>query len=418
MEMTTSRRQFLRSSSALLIGAAASTTQVARAQQYTANPIEENYWTLVRSKFAFSEALVPMNAANLCPSFREVAETVQTLTYDIDRDCSFNNRAKFGDLLESSRNLIAEQLNVSAEEIALVRNTSEANNIINNGIQLNEGDEVLLWDQNHPTNNVAWDVRAARFGIVINRVSSPDNPKTKQELIDAFTSQFNSQTRVLSITHVSNVSGIKLPIKEIVKAAHAKDIYVHVDGAQVWGAMSLDLKALDVDSFSASAHKWYMGPKEVGLLYVKEQNIGRIWPNTIAPGWGSTAETTLSGARKFESLGQRDDAALAAVGVAATQHNNIGTQRIQHRVVQLAQRLKIGISELGLELVTPMDAELSFGVCITRVPNNRGGNISNRLYTEHGIAAAATGGVRLCPTIYNSPEHIDRAIAGMREIMI
>ena len=269
----------------------------------------------------------------------------------------------------------------------------------------------------HPTNNVAWDVRAARFGIVINRVSSPDRPKTKQELIDAFTSQFNSQTRVLSITHVSNVSGIKLPIKEIVKAAHAKDIYVHVDGAQVWGAMSLDLKALDVDSFSASAHKWYMGPKEVGLLYVKEQNIGRIWPNTIAPGWGSTAETTLSGARKFESLGQRDDAALAAVGVAATQHNNIGTQRIQHRVVQLAQRLKIGISELGLELVTPMDAELSFGVCITRAPNNGGGNISNRLYTEHGIAAAATGGVRLCPTIYNSPEHIDRAIAGMREIM-
>ncbi|MED5530247.1 MAG: aminotransferase class V-fold PLP-dependent enzyme, partial [Pseudomonadota bacterium] len=418
MEMTTSRRQFLRSSSALLIGAAASTTQVARAQQYTANPIEENYWSLVRSKFAFSEALVPMNAANLCPSFREVAETVQTLTYDIDRDCSFNNRAKFGDLLESSRNLIAEQLNVSAEEIALVRNTSEANNIINNGIQLNEGDEVLLWDQNHPTNNVAWDVRAARFGIVINRVSSPDNPKTKQELIDAFTSQFNSQTRVLSITHVSNVSGIKLPIKEIVKAAHAKDIYVHVDGAQVWGAMSLDLKALDVDSFSASAHKWYMGPKEVGLLYVKEQNIERIWPNTVAPGWGSTAETTLSGARKFESLGQRDDAALAAVGVAATQHNNIGTQRIQHRIVQLAQRLKIGISELGLELVTPMDAELSFGVCITRAPNNGGGNISNRLYTEHGIAAAATGGVRLCPTIYNSPEHIDRAIAGMREIMI
>ena len=418
MEMTTSRRQFLRSSSALLIGAAASTTQVARAQQYTANPIEENYWTLVRSKFAFSEALVPMNAANLCPSFREVAETVQTLTYDIDRDCSFNNRAKFGDLLESSRNLVAEQLNVSAEEIALVRNTSEANNIINNGIQLNEGDEVLLWDQNHPTNNVAWDVRAARFRIVINRVSSPDNPKTKQELIDAFTSQFNSQTRVLSITHVSNVSGIKLPIKEIVKAAHAKDIYVHVDGAQVWGAMSLDLKALDVDSFSASAHKWYMGPKEVGLLYVKEQNIGRIWPNTIAPGWGSTAETTLSGARKFESLGQRDDAALAAVGVAATQHNNIGTQRIQHRVVQLAQRLKIGISALGLELVTPMDDELSFGVCITRAPNNGGGNISNRLYTEHGIAAAATGGVRLCPTIYNSPEHIDRAIAGMREIMI
>ena len=129
-------------------------------------------------------------------------------------------------------------------------------------------------------------------------------------------------------------------------------------------------------------------------------------------------KTALAGARKFESLGQRDDAGLAAVGVAAIQHNEIGTKRIHDRIVQLAQRLKAGISELGLELVTPMEPELSFGVCITKASSGNGGNIANRLYTEHGIAAAATGGVRLCPTIYNSPEHINRAIVGMKEIMI
>lgn len=417
MEMTTSRRKFLQSSGALLLGAAASTSGVSTAQSSASSPIGQDYWALVRSKFAFSEATVPMNAANLCPSFRAVAETVGTLTYDIDRDCSFNNRAKFRDLLEHSRQLVAEQLNVSATEIALVRNTSEANNIVNNGLNLNKGDEVLIWDQNHPTNNVAWDVRAARFGLVVNKVSSPDKPATKQALIDTFTTQFTPRTRVLSITHVSNVSGIKLPVKEIVAAAHAKQIYVHVDGAQVWGAMSLDLKDLDVDSFAASAHKWYMGPKEAGVLYVKEQHIDRIWPNTIAPGWGSDVKTTLPGARKFESLGQRDDAGLAAVGVAAREHNDIGTNRTHHRIVELAQRLKTGISELGLELVTPMDPELSFGVCITKVPEGNGRSIANRLYTEHGIAAAATGGVRLCPTIYNSPEHIDRAIAGMKALM-
>jgi len=417
MEMTTSRRKFLQSSGAFLLGTAASTPGVSTAQSSAASPIGQDYWALVRSKFAFSEATVPMNAANLCPSFRAVAETVAALTYDIDKDCSFNNRAKFRDLLEHSRQLVAEQLNVSATEIALVRNTSEANNIVNNGLDLNKGDEVLIWDQNHPTNNVAWDVRAARFGLVVNKVSSPDKPATKQALIDTFTSQFTPRTRVLSITHVSNVSGIKLPVKEIVAAAHAKQIYVHVDGAQVWGAMSLDLKDLDVDSFAASAHKWYMGPKEAGVLYVKERHIDRIWPNTIAPGWGSDVKTALPGARKFESLGQRDDAGLAAVGVAAREHNDIGTHRTHHRIVELAQRLKVGISELGLELVTPMDPELSFGVCITKVPGGNGRSIANRLYTEHGIAAAATGGVRLCPTIYNSPEHIDRAIAGMKALM-
>ncbi|MBT6245984.1 MAG: aminotransferase class V-fold PLP-dependent enzyme [Gammaproteobacteria bacterium] len=417
MDITTSRRQFLQSSGTLLLGAAASTATVKGAPRPATNPANADYWALVRSKFAFSETSIPMNAANLCPSFRSVAETVQTLTYDIDQDCSFNNRAKFKNLLKHSRYLVANQLNVSEEEIALVRNTSEANNIINNGLELNRGDEVLLWDQNHPTNNIAWDVRAARFGYAIKRVSTPAKPTNQQELIDTFVSQFTPRSRVLSITHVSNLSGIKLPIKEIIAAAHAKNIYVHVDGAQVWGALALDLKDLGMDSFSASAHKWYMGPKETGLLYVKKSRIDTIWPNTIAPGWGPDVKTTLPGARKFESLGQRDDAGLAALGVAAREHNDIGSQRTQQRITALSQRLKAGISELGLELVTPMDPELSFGVCITRAPDGDGRTIVNKLYTDYGIAAAPTGGVRLCPTIYNSPEHIDRAIVGLKELM-
>lgn len=422
MNPTKSRRQFLQSSGALLLGAAATSSRISTAQSAPANQLksaiaDEDYWAMVRAQFSFSESSIPMNAANLCPSFRSVTETVDLLTADIDRDCSFNNRSKFNELLARSRRLVAAQLNVSADEIALVRNTSEANNIVNNGLQLKPGDEILLWDQNHPTNNVAWDVRAARFGLTINKVSTPRNPASTAELVDSFTSQFNSRTSVLALTHVSNLSGIKLPIAELVTAAHARGIYVHVDGAQVWGAMDLDLKSLDVDSFSASAHKWYMGPKEVGLLYVKDSNIDRIWPSVIAPGWGNDVDTSLVGARKFESLGQRDDAALAALGVAAVLHDNIGTQRIEDRIVQLAQRLKHGIAGLGQELVTPMNPQFSFGVCIINAAIDQGGTVSNRLYTEHGIAAAATGGVRLCPTIYNTIEHIDRAVAAIEALM-
>ena len=412
VKQTTNRRDFLKSGSALLAGASAASPSLSFAQAD-----DSDYWHMVRTLFAFTENAVPMNAANLCPSFRAVAENVALLTADIDIDCSFNNRAKFNDLLESSRSTVASQLGVSADEIALVRNTSEANNIINNGLPLNAGDEVLIWDQNHPTNNVAWDVRAARYGIVVKRVSTPQAPNSAQELIDVFTRQFSDRTRVLAVTQVSNVSGIQLPIKELVEAAHARNIYVHVDGAQSWGALNLDLKSLGVDSFSASAHKWFMGPKEVGLLYVNANNIDRIWPSVIAPGWGSDAETDLRGARKFESLGQRDDSALAALGVAAKIHDDIGPLKIENRIATLAQRLKSGIADLGLQLVTPLSQDLSHGVCITRAPQGQGGTISNRLYNEFGIAGAATGGVRLCPTIYNTEEHVDRAVAGIKAIM-
>ncbi len=420
-----SRRRFLRgglaTSLAVLAGSSAFATRIARAQsdaagRFSTDVSGEDYWQLVRGQFAFPEDTVPMNAANLCPSFRAVAENVAYLTEDINRDCSFNNRSKFSTLLEDARSRVAAQLNVSADEIALVRNTSEANNLINSGLDLEAGDEVLIWDQNHPTNDVAWDVRAARHGIRVRRVATPEQPAGPDELLEAFTSRFTERTRVLALTHVSNVSGVQLPVAELVEAAHQRGIHVHVDGAQTWGAMALDLRAMGADSFTASAHKWYMGPKEVGLLYVRGERIEDIWPAVIAPGWGDSAETELVGARKFESLGQRDDAALAGLGVAAAIHDEIGPQRIENRVRELSQRLKQGVSDLGLSLVTPMDPELSLGVVITQAPDGGGGEISNRLYTEHGIAGAPTGGVRLCPTIYNTPEHIDRAIEGLRAL--
>lgn len=429
MNRTPSRRAFLKTAGALVAGAGSFASRLGAAQDNASAALpsrthgtrtgDEDYWLQVRNQFAFTDDAVPMNAANLCPSFRAVAEQVSLLTADIDRDCSFDNRAKFSGLLDASRQAVAAQLNVSPQEVALVRNTSEANNIINAGLPLGRGDEVLLWDQNHPTNNVAWDVRAARYGFTVKKVATPESPASLDELISAFTDHFSDRTRVLALTHVSNVSGIRLPVAELVEAAHARDIFVHMDGAQVWGAMNLDLKALGVDAFTASAHKWYMGPKEVGLLYVRKEHIERIWPSIVAPGWGDSADTRLDGARKLESFGQRDDAALAALGVTAGIHDSIGLARIEQRTAALAQHLKQGMQGMGLELVTPMDQALSFGVCIARVPEGKSaGEINARLYADYGIAGAATGGIRLCPAIYNTMEHVDRAIDGLQRLLV
>ncbi|MCY3546757.1 MAG: aminotransferase class V-fold PLP-dependent enzyme [Gemmatimonadetes bacterium] len=380
-----------------------------------ASPADESYWEQVRAQFSFTEERVPMNAANLCPSPRSVAARVENLTRDIDRDCSSNNRAKFRTLTEASRAAVAAQLGVSPDEIAIVRNTSEANNTVNNGVPLSAGDEVVVWDQNHPTNNVAWDVRAARFGINVKRVAVPRHPASAQELFDPFVAALTARTRVLALTHVSNVSGVRLPVRELVEAAHARGIHVHLDGAQSWGALDVDLRELGCDSYSASSHKWFMGPKEAGVLYVREDRIAGIWPNIVAPGWGSDADPDVEGARKFESMGQRDDACLAAVGTTADFHGAIGGPATEARVTELATALKQGLAELGMTLVTPMEPGLSGGVCIIEVPGDRSTAL-RRLYEEHGIAGAGTGGLRLCPHVYNTREHVARAVAGVEAL--
>jgi selenocysteine lyase/cysteine desulfurase len=376
---------------------------------------DERYWEQVRAQWAFTEDRVPMNAANLCPSPRAVAEAVSSWTHDIDVDCSFQNRAKYDDLLETARGGVAGMLGVSPDEVALVRNTSEANNTINARIPLAAGDEVVLWDQNHPTNNVAWDVRASRYGAKVIRVSVPRTPTNAQELIDPFVAALTDRTRVLSITHVSNLTGVRLPVRELADAAHARGVHLHLDGAQTLGALDLDLKALGCDSYSSSSHKWFMGPKEAGVLYVRADRISEIWPAGVAPGWGSDADPDVVGARKFESLGQRDDACLAAMGTTADFHREIGVAEIEGRVAELATALKEGVAELGIPLVTPMEPKLSGGVCILEVTGN-GRAVYERVYRDHGIACAPTGGLRFSPHVYNTMAHIERAVAAVAEM--
>lgn len=376
----------------------------------------EDYWTLVRSQFSFSEDRVPMNAANLCPAPRVVADRVAELTRDMDFDCSARNREKFTKLLEEARSRVAEQIGADLDEVALVRNTSEANNIINNGLQLKAGDEVVIWEQNHPTNNVAWDVRAARFGIVVKRVSTPESPSGADELIAAFEKAITPRTRVLSITHLSNTSGVRLPAKRLCEAGRRRGLHVHVDGAQSWGALQLDVHSMGCDSYSASAHKWFLGPREVGLLYVRKEAIPRIWPNTVAPGWGTDAEPDVAGARKFESLGQRDDARLSAIATAAQFHSMIGVAKIEARILELSTALKERLRRMDLRIATPMDRDLSGGVCIVSAEPGKAKQAYETLDREFGIAGAATGGLRLCPHVYNTMEHIDRAAAGIRSV--
>jgi selenocysteine lyase/cysteine desulfurase len=410
------RRTLLRQ----LTGTAAFLPAAARWPEWSpalAGPADsEDDWSRVRAQFAFPEEKVPMNAANLCPSPRVVAERVAALTRDIDADCSFNNRAKFVGLQESARARVARHLGVSADEIALVRNTSEANNIINAGLPLEAGDEVVVWDQNHPTNNVAWDVRAARYGIRVTRVSTPPTPTGVDQLVSVFEKAFTPRTRVLALTHVSSGSGLKLPAKALTDVAHRRGLHVHLDGAQSLGVMAVNLRDIGCDSYSASAHKWWVGPKEVGVLYVRADRVAQIWPAVVAPGWGETADTVLEGARKFESLGQRDDAAVAAMETTADFHAALGAARIEARVTALATELKEGLREIGASLVTPMTADMSSGVCVVALAPDKRQAVLDVLYGQYGIAGSPSGGLRLCPHLYNTRAHVRRAIDAVRSV--
>src|SRR5262245_4784444 len=378
----------------------------------------EPFWRLVKEQFAIKPGVILLNAANLCPSPHMVRERVFRLTEDVDGDVSFQNRAKFNALLEESRRKLAAFIGASEDEIAIVRNTSEANNFIVNGLNLKAGDEVLVFDQNHPTNNVAWDVRAARAGCVVKRLGVPQIPNDAEEILNAFRAAITSKTRVLAFTDVSNTSGVRMPSKELCRMARERGVYTHVDGAQTFGALPLNLREMGCDSYSSSAHKWFMGPKEAGVLFIRQERISEIWPSVVGVGWGNKVEPAARGARKFETLGQRDDAAVSAMGTTVDFHNLIGRERIEARIRELAAALKEGVSKVpGARLLTSAKPELSAGVCVIGFDGNDNQKIYEALYAKHGVAGAPTGGVRLCPHIYNTIEEINRAVSALHQVI-
>lgn len=380
--------------------------------------VDEAFWRQIREEFSFGD-VVPMNAANLCPAFAKVTDQVAEITRDIDRDPSSQNRRQYAEVASrASREKAAAMLRVDPGEIALVRNTSEGNAVVHNGFPLAKGDEVVLWNQNHPSNNVAWHIRARRFGFEVVTVDVPGKPGHDDELIAPFLDAIGEKTKILAFTDISNISGLRLPARALCAAARRKNprIHIHIDGAQSWGAVDVDLRTIGCDSYSSSAHKWLMGPKETGLLYVARQQVSEIWPSVVSYTWGRGPDDVPQGALKFESLSQRNDAGLAALGTAVDIHDRIGSEVIESRITELASLLKQKLRAVGASLVTPEAPSFSAGVVIMDVPRCQDGNrakLVDKLYSEHGIVAAATGGLRLCPHIYNLESDLDRVVEGI-----
>jgi isopenicillin-N epimerase len=379
---------------------------------------DDVYWRTIRHQFPLDDGLIYMNAANVCPASRPVIDRHFELLRDFHANPSMQNREKYRDRRESLRAKLSLLLHVDPDEVAITRNTSEGNNLVVRGIDLKSGDEILISDHNHPSNNDAWKVRARRDGLLVKSVSVPAPPRSADDLLSSFERAITSRTRVIAVTQITSTTGLQFPIRSIAELARARGIYTHVDGVQAFGARLVDVGALGCDSFTASAHKWLTGPLEAGLLYVRRERAGELWPSIVSVGWSDD----LKVARKFETFGQQDDPRLVAFEAAVDFMNLIGVTRVEARVQHLASKLKHGLAEVPrVRLLTDLDPRLSGGIVKFRVDGVATRSAHDRLWRDHRIAMALTPsgeleGLRLSPHIYNTVDEIDRVVGAVTNL--
>jgi selenocysteine lyase/cysteine desulfurase len=408
--MKTSRRSFIHISAgslaALTLPAFASSRETLLSPGVTP---DEKYWAEVKSRFPVPAGRMMFNAANLCPSPSVIHEKVLSYQKGLSADVSMQYRAVFGERRKKSIELLAKFIRAEAAEVGITRNTSESNCTLVHGLDLNPGDEVILWDQNHPSNKEVWQKQAARTGIVIKLVSVPSNPSSPAELLSAFSSAFSSKTRVIAFSHISNTSGIALPAKQLCELARSKGVLSLVDGAQTLGFHDVDVKDLGCDFYTASTHKWLMGPLENGVLYMRKEHIEKVWPNIIGGGWHDGTSTVDD---KICFLGQRNDPPTAALPEIIGFHETIGRENINKRVTALNTMLKEQIKQRipNALFVTPISPAMSGGIVIITIPGAEAKTVVQKLYDNHGVAVATTGGVRMSPHIYNTADDISRVV--------
>lgn len=376
---------------------------------------DERFWDAIRQQFILEPGLSVMNAANLCPSSAPVLESMYRNTRDVDTDPSMDNRIRMSEGKETTRKLLAEFLRVTPDEIVITRNTSESNNLVSSGIDLKPGDEVIVFSDNHPSNLQAWQEKAKRFGFTIRTVQQVNPHPGLEHYVQAFMREMTSRTKVLALTHLTSTVGDMLPVKELCRICAERGILSLVDGAQTLGVMDVDLGAIQPDFYSASAHKWPCGPKEVGLLYINKRSHSRIRGTIFSayPGAVGISKT-------FEGFGQRDEPAIIAFGEALKFQDQIGRKRIEARSRELTQALIAGLREIdGVKVWTHADPARSLAV-VSFLPGNLDPHkLGEALYKTDRIGTMIRGGsdrsgLRLSPHMYNSMGEVERVLDALR----
>ncbi len=374
----------------------------------------EAFWTAVRAQFVMPPDLAVMNAANLCPASGPALRTLTRETDDIDRNPSPQNRARLSGAREDTRKVLAEFLRVTPEEIVITRNTSESNNLVSNGLELKAGDEVVIFADNHPSNNQAWQEKSKRFGYTVRVVEQKNPHPGAAYYIDAFTNALTAETKVLAFTHFTNTVGDLFPAKEICAAARARGVLTLVDGAQTFGLFDVNLRDIDPDFYSGSAHKWPCGARECGVLFVNARVHDRIWPTSYSAYPGAVGIS-----RRLEAFGQRDEATMIAFAEALRFQTKIGRKAIEERSKALTQQLLAGLRKLeGFKSFTSYEPDRT-GAVVTFAPGSLDGRkLVAALYQNDKIAVTTGGGqgrngVRVSPHFYNTPAEIDRLLGAL-----
>lgn len=313
---------------------------------------------------------------------------------------------------------LAQVFGAGEDEVALTHSTSEGISIVAWSLDWRSGDEVIISNTEHPANVIPWYVLRDRFGIAIREIDL--SPGTN--LVGEVRNQLSDRTRMVSLSHVSRNNGRTLRTEDSARLAEflrARGVRYHLDGAQGPGCVDTDFAALGCDCYSTCGHKWLLGPKGTGALFVRRALLDEVKLSWAGAHSHETMDyagnyTLLPSAARYE-FGTRALADFHGFGQAVQWMEDVGFERILDRISELVDH---GIGAIrrtpGLSVASPEDPADRSGILVVRLPEGCDPTALYRdLGREDGILASPVRGerdFRISIHFFNTREEISSAL--------
>jgi len=417
-----SRRQWLRRAvgncAAVAAATVAARSSLSAVTALAQTPMSDaDYWQRVLSEFLLDKDWTYLNNGTLGPTPKAVYYTLLERYHDLAQDPGAPN-AEQREAAEEVRRKAAAFVGADADEIALVRNTTEGMSFMLNGLDLTAGDEILTTFHEHPGGLQPCRLKAKRHGVVIKEVKWPAPAENPSVILNAFNDAITPRTRVIMASHAMYQTGSSIPLKELATLARARGIITAIDGAHPVGMVKLDMHDLGVDYYASSSHKWLCAPTGAGILYLRRASQERLWPTTVSTGW----DDPQRGAARYDRLSQRAHPIVLAIGAALDFQNAIGRERIEARVRGLHAYSRRRLAQLpGVRFHTSAHPQLNNALLAFTLPTLKNADVVETLKKRHRIWTRTMeydlNAVRISTHIYNSESDIDGLVAGLEDIL-
>src|SRR5512136_2286321 len=382
---------------------------------------DEFYWREIQLAFKLDRELINLNNGFTCPMPRVSLDS--TFRYmEMINMLPVHYQGMVAGNSETLRRRMANEFGCDREEMALTRGASESLQIVQNGLDLRAGDEVITTEQDYQRMLTTWDQRMRREGIKETRLEFPV-PATQDFLYTMYEKAITPRTKVFHFTHITNLTAQLFPVKRLSRLARSKGIVTIVDGAHALGQFPFKLRDLECDAYGVSLHKWLLAPIGNGCLYVRREMIPRFWPLQAAP------EQQDDDIRKFESIGTHPWAIRAALGESLAFHQAIGADRkaarLRYLTLRWANALKANprikvLSELS-------DPPQCWGVAAVYIEGIDVRQLARFMFDKYRIVVVPLVGgappnsvfdyqaLRVSPNVYTTLEEIDTFVEAMED---